>query len=62
VFPTAQALGTGEYALGDITLEALNVGIAALVRDGALVSSVQPVHSALEQQFRDAVGVAEDRT
>jgi ABC-type multidrug transport system ATPase subunit len=61
VFPTAQAVGNGEYALGDVTLEALNAGIAALVREGALVSAVQPVHSALEQQFRDAVGAAEDR-
>jgi hypothetical protein len=31
------------------------------VRRGALVSAVHPVHSALEQQFRDVVGAAEDR-
>ncbi|HEV7991464.1 MAG TPA: ABC transporter ATP-binding protein [Gemmatimonadaceae bacterium] len=58
VFPGAHALGQGEHELGDITLDALNAGLVALVQRGALVSAVHPMHSALEQQFRDAVGAA----
>ncbi|MEO6528100.1 MAG: ABC transporter ATP-binding protein [Gemmatimonadaceae bacterium] len=58
-FPAARAVGNGEFELADITLDALNAGIADLVRNGALVSALQPVHSALEQQFREAVGAGE---
>jgi ABC-type multidrug transport system ATPase subunit len=60
-FPMARAVGNGEYELADVTLESLNAGIAELVRLGALVSGVYPVHSALEQQFREAVGVGEEQ-
>jgi ABC-type multidrug transport system ATPase subunit len=60
-FPEARALGNGEFELSDLTLDALNAGIADLVRGGALVSALQPVHSALEQQFRDAVGAGEEQ-
>ncbi|MDB4883907.1 MAG: transporter related protein [Gemmatimonadetes bacterium] len=59
--PTARDLGNGEYELADVTLESLNATLAALVRGGALVSAVQPLHSALEQQFRDAVGAGEEQ-
>ena len=59
VFPAARAMGRGEYELDGLTLESLNAGIATLIRDGALVTAVYPVHSALEQQFREAVGVGE---
>jgi ABC-type multidrug transport system ATPase subunit len=62
VFPRARPLGQGEHELGDVTLEALNAGLASLVQRGALVSAVYPVHSALEQQFRDAVGAGEERS
>ena len=41
-----------------MSLEAINAGVAALVHAGALVSAMYPLHSALEQQFREAVGVA----
>ncbi|MEO8561205.1 MAG: ABC transporter ATP-binding protein [bacterium] len=61
VFPGARAVGQGDYDLGEITLVALNAGLVELVRRGALVSAVHPVHSALEQQFRDVVGVSEER-
>jgi ABC-2 type transport system ATP-binding protein len=59
VFPTARALGQGEFQLDGLTLEEVNAGLAALLASGALVSIVYPVHSMLEQQFRDAVGVGE---
>ncbi|MDQ6635206.1 MAG: ABC transporter ATP-binding protein [Gemmatimonadota bacterium] len=57
VFPTARRTGAGEYELGGLSLDAINAGLVALVQGGALVSALVPVHSALEQQFRDAVRV-----
>jgi ABC-type multidrug transport system ATPase subunit len=60
VFPMSRAIGNGEFELTALTLETLNAGIVALVEAGALVSAVHPVHSALEQQFREVVGAAED--
>jgi ABC-type multidrug transport system ATPase subunit len=59
VFPTARALGQSEFQLDGLTLDEVNAGLAALLANGALVSMVYPVHSMLEQQFRDAVGVGE---
>ena len=59
VFPTAHALGQGEFQLDGLTLDEVNAGLAVLIARGALVSMVYPVHSMLEQQFRDAVGVGE---
>ena len=59
VFPTARAIGQGEYQLDGLTLHAVNVGLASLIARGALVSMVFPVHSMLEQQFREAVGIGE---
>jgi ABC-type multidrug transport system ATPase subunit len=62
-FPMARSIGRGEFELSGISLEAINLGIAALIEGGALVSAVYPVHSALEQQFREAVdsGKGEER-
>ncbi len=54
--PAAQSLGRGEFEMKDVSLEDINSGIAALIAAGAQVSALTPVHSALEQQFRDAVG------
>ena len=59
VFPAARALGQGEFQLDGLTLDEVNDGLAVLLARGALVSMVYPVHSMLEQQFRDAVGVGE---
>jgi ABC-2 type transport system ATP-binding protein len=59
-FPTARRTGAGEYELEGLSLDAINAGIVALVQGGALVSALVPVHSALEQQFRDAVGAPDD--
>jgi hypothetical protein len=56
VFPGAQAVGRGEFELPALDLAALNRGLGDLVARGALVSMLTPVHTALEQQFREAVG------
>lgn len=56
VFPGAVALGRGEFELPPLEMEALNHGLSALIARGALVVSVNPAHSALETQFREAVG------
>lgn len=60
VFPTARTISPGEYEVHGMTLEAINAGLVTLIQRGALVNAVYPVHSALEQQFREAVGVAEE--
>jgi ABC-2 type transport system ATP-binding protein len=54
-FPMARSIGRGEFELSGVSLEAINLGIVALIENGALISAVYPVHSALEQQFREAV-------
>lgn len=56
VFPGARIAGRGEFELPALELPALNRGLAELVARGALVSMLTPVHTALEQQFREAVG------
>ena len=56
VFPGAVAVGRGEYHVMVADLAALNAGLAALLARGVLVAVVAPAHSALEQQFREAVG------
>jgi len=60
VFPGARDAGQGEFELESLTLEEINAGIATLIARGALVSLVVPVHSLLEQQFREAVSASED--
>jgi ABC-2 type transport system ATP-binding protein len=55
-FPNARETGPGEYQLDGLTLDEVNAGLAALLASGALVTLVYPVHSMLEQQFREAVG------
>ena len=59
VFPQARALGQGEFQLDGLTLDDVNAGLASLLASGALVAMVYPVHSMLEQQFREAVGIGE---
>ena len=46
----------GEVVLPAMTVAALNELLRSLIERGALVASVAPVHSSLEQQFREAVG------
>jgi ABC-2 type transport system ATP-binding protein len=62
VFPTARAVGQGEHEVDGLTLEEVNAGISELLARGALVAAVYPVHSMLEQQFREAVGIGEEPT
>ncbi len=54
-FPLARSIGRGEFELSGVSLEDINRGVAALIESGVLLSAVYPVHSALEQQFREAV-------
>jgi ABC-2 type transport system ATP-binding protein len=56
VFPDAEDAGRGEYIVGVTSLRQLNSGLTDLIGKGALVASVIPEHSVLEQQFREAVG------
>ena len=56
VFPGAVAVGREEYHVIVSDLAALNVGLGVLLSRGVLIAGVTPAHSALEQQFREAVG------
>ena len=55
-FPTARLIGVGEYEIAGASIADLNAGLAALMQEGVLITAFYPVHSALEQQFREAVG------
>jgi ABC-2 type transport system ATP-binding protein len=56
VFPQAEDVGRGEYDVTVDSLPELNAALADLIGKGALVASVIPERSVLEQQFREAVG------
>ena len=56
VLPGARSIGGGEFEMTGVSLDAINAAVAALIHGGAQVSALYPVHSALEQQFREAVG------
>jgi ABC-2 type transport system ATP-binding protein len=56
VFPGARETARGEFELPPSDLALVNRGIAELLARGALVSMLTPVHTALERQFREAVG------
>jgi ABC-type multidrug transport system ATPase subunit len=55
-FPQAEAAGKGEYDVTVRSIQELNTALADLMSRGALVASVVPERSVLEQQFREAVG------
>lgn len=55
VFPDARAQGPGEFDVPERSLDALNRQLAELLSRGVLVVSISPVHTALEQQFREAI-------
>jgi ABC-2 type transport system ATP-binding protein len=55
-FPHAQAAGKGEYDVTVRSIQELNTALADLMSRGALIASVVPERSVLEQQFREAVG------
>jgi ABC-type multidrug transport system ATPase subunit len=56
VFPQAEDAGRGEFDVTVNSLPELNSALADLIGKGALVASVIPERSVLEQQFREAVG------
>jgi ABC-type multidrug transport system ATPase subunit len=56
VLPQAEDAGRGEYDVTVGSIKDLNVALADLIGRGALVASVVPERSVLEQQFREAVG------
>ena len=55
-FPHAEEAGKGEYDVTVRSIQELNTALADLMSRGALVASVVPERSVLEQQFREAVG------
>ena len=55
-FPQAEDAGRGEYDVTVRSIQELNAALADLISKGALVASVVPERSVLEQQFREAVG------
>jgi ABC-type multidrug transport system ATPase subunit len=55
VIPDAVPVGFGEFDLPERSLDHLNQQLAELIGRGVLIASVAPVHSALEQQFREAI-------
>ena len=56
VFPQAEDAGRGEYDVTVRSIKDLNTLLADLISRGALIASVVPERSVLEQQFREAVG------
>jgi hypothetical protein len=57
--PDAEDAGRGEFDVTVQNVKELNALLADLISRGALVASVAPERSALEQQFREAVGEAQ---
>jgi ABC-2 type transport system ATP-binding protein len=55
IFPDARALGEATFEMRQIELDALNVGLAELLRRGGHIVSVGPSETLLEYHFRDAV-------
>ena len=55
-FPLAESAGRGEYDVTVRSIQELNAALSDLISRGALVASVVPERSVLEQQFREAVG------
>jgi ABC-2 type transport system ATP-binding protein len=55
-FPLAVDAGRGEYDVTVTSIQELNSALADLIGRGALIASVIPERSVLEQQFREAVG------
>jgi ABC-2 type transport system ATP-binding protein len=55
IFPDVEDLGRGDWAVRADSLEALNVGLGALIALGVLIAGVAPAQSALELEFNEAV-------
>jgi ABC-2 type transport system ATP-binding protein len=55
-FPQAEQASRDEFDVTVQSIQELNSALATLIRQGALIASVVPERSVLEQQFREAVG------
>jgi ABC-type multidrug transport system ATPase subunit len=60
MLPQARAVTPNEFEISPVSVERLNQLLADLLARGVLVSSVAPLYSSLERQFREAV-VENDR-
>jgi ABC-type multidrug transport system ATPase subunit len=58
VFASAHEVGRGEVEVTAAGIADLNARLGELLARGALIAAVTPAESALERQFRDAVGGA----
>ena len=56
VFPGSASLGGGEFEVPSADLATLNRGLRDLLARGAVIAAVVPARSALEEEFRSAVG------
>jgi ABC-2 type transport system ATP-binding protein len=56
VLRDATRVGTGEFEVRAEDLRALNQSLAELLARGVVISGLVPVRSALEEQFREALG------
>ncbi len=56
VFEGAVDLGRGEFGVLAADLAELNRKVAALIERGTLLAGIAPAQSALEQEFREAIG------
>ena len=55
-FTETRRISGTEIDVAAANLEMLNRAVAAAIVDGAVFASIAPTHSALEEQFREAVG------
>ncbi|MGH7719137.1 MAG: ABC transporter ATP-binding protein [Gemmatimonadaceae bacterium] len=56
LFPGAAELGNDQFLVRAESLRALNESLGALLARGAVIAAVVPAYSALERQFREAIG------
>ena len=54
-FPDVRAIGRAEYEVTGLSIERINAGVAAVMAAGGIIQAMFPLHSALEQEFRDVV-------
>jgi ABC-type multidrug transport system ATPase subunit len=59
VFPGARVVANAEFEISALSLGEINEGIGRLIQSGVLVRALYPVHSALEQQFREVVSASD---
>ena len=55
-------VAASEFEITGLPLDAINVRLVRLIEGGARVRALYPVHSAPEQQFREAIGAGDATT